>query len=227
MKMLTGYESFIECVEDGGFLFLTDIHPDAPSVSAMTRDEQWHTGDAETDPWQWKDRAAEEKRLAYGCILGGNKGFIAPRLYAAFVRACQPEQELEERWFSGTLKPAIWQVWQQFEEQPLQASPDLNRFWKNNGNKGTSGLDTAMKELMATFFVTVAGNRQKVGRDGVPYGWRHLLYERVDAWAPSAWLEPVESMTVDIARQAVLQAAQTLAPKVSEVDWNRLLRLKR
>jgi len=61
---------------------LSNILPDFPSLIKETPKEIWHTGDPDTDPWCWKDRAAEEKQIAFGCILGGHKGFVSSRLYS-------------------------------------------------------------------------------------------------------------------------------------------------
>ena len=104
MPVLTTYQAFVERVEELGFMALSRVLPGLPSLSSETLDNQWHTGIPETDPWQWKDRAAAEKRLAYGCILGGNKGFIAPRMYAVFYAACHPGISMIERWEAGEVK---------------------------------------------------------------------------------------------------------------------------
>ncbi len=224
MQRLRTYDDFLARIDQLGFLFLSDILPGMPSVVGETADGQWHTGDTDTDPWQWKDRAAAEKRFAFGCVLGGHKGFIAPRLYGAFVRACQPDGALEERHGEGLVKPAVWDLWQFFEGTPVLGTNDLNRLWKQSG-RSPAGLDGAIRELQREFWITVAGNRRKLDRFGQPTGWAHLLYERVDTWAPAAWLAPADDMTVPQARDAILTAARRMAPDVSESAIIRTLRL--
>jgi len=76
MLLLATYQDFIHRVEELGFLPMSNILLGYPSLGAETPGHIWHTG-LETDPWQWKDRAAGEKQLAYGCILGGHKGFVS------------------------------------------------------------------------------------------------------------------------------------------------------
>ncbi|MCA9869007.1 MAG: hypothetical protein KC487_01255, partial [Anaerolineae bacterium] len=99
--MLTTYEDFIARVEALGFMTLSPLLPRLPSLGGETAESQWHTG-LETDPWRWKDRVAEEKRLAYGCILGKHKGFVARRLYPIFYAAYHPTLSMPERWARGT-----------------------------------------------------------------------------------------------------------------------------
>lgn len=38
---------------------------------------------------------AEEKGLAFGCILGGHKGFVSPRMYSIFYAAFHPKEPME------------------------------------------------------------------------------------------------------------------------------------
>jgi hypothetical protein len=106
---------------------LTNILTGLPSLSSEAPKDSWHTGNPETDPWCWKDRAAEEKRLAYGCILGGHKGFVSPRMYSIFYTAYHPEELMEERRESGQISQTIWQLWQLFEEKTLLSTSDIRK----------------------------------------------------------------------------------------------------
>lgn len=101
MPLLTTYPDFLQRVEALGFYPMSNILRGYPSLGAETPAQIWHTG-LETDPWQWKDRAAVEKRLAYGCILGGHKGFVSRQMYPVFYAACHPAETMPERWAAGT-----------------------------------------------------------------------------------------------------------------------------
>ena len=91
MSLIT-YQDFLDRVDELGFMALSYMLPGLPCLSEETRSESWHGDDPDADPWAWKDRAAEEKRLAYGCILGGHKGFVSARMYPLLseVRAREP-----------------------------------------------------------------------------------------------------------------------------------------
>ncbi len=114
--MLTTYEDFLNRVETLGFMALSNILPGLPSLGDETSESLWHTG-LDSDPWRWKDRAAEEKRLAYGCILGRHKGFVAQRMYPIFYAAFHPSLSMPERWARGTINQSTWQLWRLFEER--------------------------------------------------------------------------------------------------------------
>ncbi len=185
---LLKYEDFLNRVEELGFMAFSDILDGLPSLTAETPGRSWHTGDSESDPWRWKDIAAEGKRLAFGCILGGNKGFVAGRLYPVFYAACRPRQSMEERRYEGLVSQAAWDVWKLFEKNRELDTGEIRRLAGVSKKKG-SRTDSAIKELQQNFYITVAGSRQKTDRLGQPYGWHINIYSKVEDWAPSNWLD--------------------------------------
>ena len=58
--MLNTYDDFVKRVDELGFMSFSNILPGWTSLSDETSRMQWHTSEHETDPWQWKDRAAKE-----------------------------------------------------------------------------------------------------------------------------------------------------------------------
>lgn len=225
MELLNSYSEFITRVIELGFMPLSDIIPGLPSVSHETRENQWHTGDPDTDPWQWKDRAATEKQLAFGCLLGGNKGFIAPRMYPYFRQAFQLKTDLEEVWMSGMLRPAVWEVWKYFEPDGMQSTSEIHRAWKASGKRGTAAADGALRELQMLFLVTVAGNRQRQDRFGQPFGWPSLLYGKTEEWVPESWMAGMESISPMEAREAILSAGIAMAPMAGREAIAKLFRI--
>ena len=49
---------------------------------------RWHTGDPETDPWEWRIRVLEERDdIAYGKIFFKKSGYITEEWYPYFLSA--------------------------------------------------------------------------------------------------------------------------------------------
>jgi hypothetical protein len=184
---LLRYKDFLDRVEELGFMPFSGIVDGLPSLVGETPVQIWHTGDPETDPWRWKDIAAEEKRLAFGCVLGGNKGFIAPRLYPVFLAACRPSEHMEERRYSGMVSQTVWELWKLFEDRKVLDTSEIRSCMGVKGKKGGGKVDSAIVELQRLFQITVAGSRQKIDKKGQPYGWHINVYERVEDWVPSEW----------------------------------------
>lgn len=200
---LLKYGDFLDRVEELGFMAFSDILDGLPSLASETPGRIWHTGDRETDPWCWKDIAAEEKRLAFGCILGGNKGFVAKRLYPVFYAAYRPRRSMEERRYDGLVSQAAWDVWRLFDKYRELDTGEIRRLTGVSKKKG-GRTDTAIRELQQNFYITVAGSRQKQDRTGQPYGWHINVYNKVEDWAPSDWLGGVKLMDREAAIEEIL-----------------------
>ncbi len=206
MEKLACYESFIDRVEELGFMVFSKILPEWTSLSDETTEEQWHTGEIGTDPWQWKDRAAQEKKLAFGCILNGHKGFVSKNWYPVFYAAYHPAASMEERWEAGEINQNVLKVWQLFSDATSLSTDEIRYRLNVTKKHGAGSVDTALKTLQKEYHITVSGNRRKLNSRGEPYGWPANTYERVIDWAPPDWLKPGKPMKQAEARKKILEA---------------------
>ncbi len=226
--MLRTYDQFVARVNELGFFsFYGRFLPGFPMLQTETTEEQWHTGDRETDPWQWKDRAAEEQQLAFGCVLGGHKGFISKRLYPLFYAACRPTLNMEERYARGEISQATWQLYKLFAGGAVLSTAEIRQALGVTKKEGASQVDTALRELQKEFSITVCGNRRKVSQDGREYGWPSNTYCRVADWAPAGWLDGSDMIDRDEARDQLLEIGCSIAPGIGRDVLSKLLFGKR
>ena len=221
MALLQTYEDFIERAEELGFLSLSRAIPGLPSLVDETPPSLWHQDDDATDPWDWKDRAADEKRLAYGCILGGIKGFVAPRLYLHFHTVFHPSSP-EERWGDGLLPPLAWKTWQLFDGRPRIGTRELRRL---TGEKGAR-LDAVLVSMQRCYDLTVCGREYRTGKDGQPFGWASNQYARVEDWVPESWWETASTSGPRESAEAILEAAAAFGPGLDLDDLAKRWGLK-
>lgn len=211
--LLTTYDAFLARVEALGFMLLSPLIPGLPSLGGETPESLWHTG-LDTDPWRWKDRAAAEKRLAYGCILGGHKGFVARRLYPVFYAAFQPALSMPERWEDGLISERIWRLWQLFEEAGTLTISQVRQAMSAGRKDGAAAVDTALQQLQREYYITIDGSERKISADGTPYGWHMNRYSRVTDWAPAGWLDGAEDMAATDAQALILDAGIAMSQGV-------------
>lgn len=223
--MLTTYEDFVARVDALGFMALSPLLPGLPSLGGETPERLWHTG-LDTDPWRWKDRAAEEKRLAYGCILGGHKGFVARAMYPIFYAAFHPPLPMPERWAAGTINQRTWQLWQLFEEKGTLNISQVRQILGAGRKQGASAIDSAIQQLQHEYYITVDGNDRKISAKGEPYGWPVNRYCRVLDWAPADWLGSTKACSVEEARKAILEKGVAVSDGVNPRDLARKLVLR-
>jgi hypothetical protein len=222
---LTTYEDFVARVESLGFMALSHLLPGLPSLGDETTESQWHTG-LITDPWRWKDRAAEEKRLAYGCILGGHKGFVTQRMYPIFYAAFHPTLSMPERWANGTVNQKTWQIWQLFEEKGTLNISLVRQILGISSKQGAGAADTAIQQLQHEYYITVDGNERKVSAKGEFYGWPINRYCRVEDWAPVGWLDSAKDWSVEEARELILDDGVAMSNGVNRRDLAKKLSLQ-
>jgi hypothetical protein len=215
--MLMTYDDFLDRVETLGFLSLSPFLPGLPSLGGETPENLWHTG-LDTDPWVWKDRAAEEKRLAYGCVLGGYKGFINQRMYAIFYAAYHPTLAMPERWESGIISQRTWQVWQLFERNEVLNISQVRQTLGVSRKQGASVVDKSIQQLQKEFYITMDGNDRKISAQGEFYGWPVNRYRRVMDWAPDGWLDNAERYSPAEAREMILNTGLAMSEGVTRQD---------
>lgn len=223
MILLQRYEDFLYRVDELGFMTLSSILPGFPSLSEETPKEIWHTGDYDTDPWCWKDRAAEEKRLAFGCILGGHKGFVSARMYSLFYKAFRPYEHMEERRAAGQISQTVWQLWQLFEAKTLLNTSDIRQEMGVTLKKGGSKVDKAIRELQQAYYITVAGSRKKMDKFGQPYGWSANVYDKVENWAPEEWIELNTALSSEEAKGRILDKGIAIGKNINRTQLAKKL----
>ena len=191
MELLLTYEDFLRYVNQTGLLaFYGKMPAGIPTLQALTLEKNWHTGDAETDPWQWKDRAAQEHTLAFGCVLNGYKGFLSKDLYPLFYDAFCEKETLEERYYEGHVSKTEMDVFRLFESGAVLSTADVRSALHVTKKQGAAALDTALKSLQRQFLLSVCGNKRKLSFDGLAYGWPANAYCLTELWAGDWLSEP-------------------------------------
>ena len=85
-------------IEQVGFLPL--FRSDIPgfSVEEHVATDAWWTGDAETDPWEWRKEIATGRRIAYGKFFGRKAGFISKEWFPYFANCRREGYDFDARW---------------------------------------------------------------------------------------------------------------------------------
>jgi hypothetical protein len=220
--MLRTYAEFLSYAEECGVMvFAGKFAEGFPNLYELTAPSRWHTGDPETDPWEWRDRAAIDKRLAFGNIIGGRKGFISPKLYPLFYSACRPDGSMEDRWSRGHVKKTVYDVYRLFEENGVLDTAEIRRRMNVRKSEGASAVDSAVVTLQKEFYITVCGNRRKKSFDGTEYGWPANTYQLTDDWAAD-WLRDPLLPTLD-ARTLILEHIAALDGRIDIKKAEKLL----
>lgn len=218
MKMIKNYGDFCAellkagfCMASGGsdegvFGLLPYAWNEQPPDSPI----RWFTGDAETDPWEWRMRVLEERDdIAYAKVFFRKAGYIAKEWYPYFWAARRGGKTLEDEYADGMISRSAKRIYGVICENgsvPLHEIKRLAGFSRED--KAT--FDRALTELQMGLYVTMCGRQQKRSRKGEEYGWSSTVFSTAERF----WGE-----------DAIEKAAKISEREAVEKITDRILRL--
>ncbi len=150
----------------------------------------WHTGDPETDPWEWRMRALEERKdIAYGKVFFGTSGYITKEWYPYFLAVRRQGMSYDEWYETGSISHMEKLVYDAIAENKRIALHDIKRdcgITKETSNQ----FDKALTSLQKNLFVTMCGRMPKLNKNGEPYGWNSTVFCTVEEfWGEDMFME--------------------------------------
>lgn len=143
---------------------------------------KWHTGEAETDPWEWRMRVLEERDdMAYAKVFFQASGFITKEWYPYFYAVRRQGESIEEAYEEGTISQTAKKIYDIISQGEI-ALHDVKRvggFRKEDNSK----FDRAVVELQMRMYITMCGRMEKRNKYGEVYGWSGTVFTTVeDFW---------------------------------------------
>jgi len=137
---------------------------------------RWHTGDPETDPWEWRIRVLEEKEdIVYAKLFFNKSGYITKEWYPYFLAVRRGGRTLMEEYEDGKVSyfaKRIYEIIAQSEAMPLHVIKQIDGFSKAD----SSQFDRALVELQMKMFVTMCGRQNKISNKGNEFGWSSTVF---------------------------------------------------
>lgn len=143
---------------------------------------KWHTGDLETDPWEWRMRVLEERDdIAYAKVFFKTSGFITKEWYPYFYAVRRNGETFEEAYENGTISQTAKRIYEIISdgEAALHEIKQLGGF----NREDNAAFDRAIVELQMRMYITMCGRVQKRNKYGETYGWSSTVFTTVeDFW---------------------------------------------
>ncbi|GLC80292.1 AlkZ-related protein [Lacrimispora brassicae] len=183
-KAIKNYDDFVSALLEAGFSMGGGNSEDVFSLITWNWDEQppydtpvrWHTGDPETDPWEWRMRVLDERDdIAYAKFFFKKSGYITKEWIPYFLTARRGNMLFEEAYEEGLISnygKRIYSVVAEHEILPLHAIKQLAGF----GKEEKSQFDRALIELQMKMYLTMCGRQQKISGKGEEYGWSSTVF---------------------------------------------------
>ena len=180
----------------------------------------WHTGDPETDPWEWRMRVLEERDdIAYGKVFFGASGYIAREWYPYFLAVRRQGFTFDEWYYEGKAGLMEKKIYEAVEQNGHMAFHDLKR--ECGITKESAGrFERALTNLQKNLFLTMCGRQQKFNRSGEPYGWNSTVFTTVEEfWGKDLAMD----ITPDAAYEKIRERILLLNPEAKEKDIKKFI----
>ncbi len=137
---------------------------------------RWHTGDTETDPWEWRIRVLKERDdIAYAKVFFKSSGYIAKEWYPYFIAVRRKGRSFDEAWRDGLISEPAKRIYDAVSENGRAAAHDIKRL-AGLENETSAKIEKALTELQMRMYLTICGSAQKLNKSGEPYGWSSVVY---------------------------------------------------
>jgi len=178
----------------------------------------WHTGDPETDPWEWRVRVLNERGdIAYSKCFFKKSGYITQEFYPYFIALRRGGYGFEDEYADGLISQyakRVYDVVRENDDLPLQEIKALGGFRRDDKSK----FDSALTELQMHLYLTICGTRRKTNAKGEEYGWNSTMFctterfwEDTDVFSRAAKLNETDAYSA--IRERVLKLNPTADEK--------------
>lgn len=151
---------------------------------------KWHTGDPETDPWEWRMRVLEERdNVAYSKLFFRTSGYITKEWYPYFYAVRRKGETFDEAYESGTVSEMEKRIYDivscgEFAFHEIKQAGNFSR-------EENAKFDRAIVNLQMRMFITMCGRAQKINKNGEGYGWNSTVFTTVENfWEKRGFLLP-------------------------------------
>jgi len=219
--MILNFQDFVHELLQAGFSMGGGSKTDAFSIISWSWNEEppyptpvrWHTGDAETDPWEWRMRVVEERNdIAYGKFFSKKSGFITRAWLPLFMVARQVERSFEDAYYEGKFSQMAKRIYTLLEEEDEVAYHDMKSLL-NVSKEDTKEFERALLELQGKLYITISGRQQKRSANGELYGWSSTVFATMEKFFGSELMKEAKEWDKESAIEKITAQVITLNPQ--------------
>lgn len=222
--MVQNYADFIKTLGEAGFSMGGGNDEGIYAVIPFSWNEdhpydtpvKWHTGDAETDPWEWRMRVLDERDdIAYAKVFFKKSGYITKAWYPYFLAARRKGMTFEDALLSGHISHYAKRVYDVVSSNgsiPLH----LIKEQAGIGKEEKSKFESALVELQMKLFITIAGRQQKVSLSGSEYGWSSTVFCTTEVFWGDEVFEAAEAIGYEAACEKIKAQILKLNPDAAD-----------
>ncbi len=135
---------------------------------------KWHTGDPETDPWEWRMRVLEERsEFAYAKVFFGVSGYITKEWYPYFLSVRRKGKSFAKAYNDGEISQTAKRIYELVSDNGRLAVHEIKQL---GGLEKCKDFDKSLTELQMKMYLTMCGRAPKLNKNGEPFGWYSTVF---------------------------------------------------
>jgi len=176
----------------------------------------WHTGDPDTDPWEWRMRVLDERNdVAYSKVFFKKAGYITKEWYPYFIAARRGGKSFYNQYADGTAShfaKRIYDAVTDYSSLPLDEIKRIAGFSREDKSK----FDAALTELQMKLFLTTCGSQAKLSQTGEEYGWSSTVFCTTEQFWGGDLFDAAANISEEDAIDAITERIMKLNPSANE-----------
>ena len=217
MKISTieGFNEFCNEMRKIGFCLSGNNGEEVFSLKNHYSDNiDFHTGDINLDPWEWRIRAIKEcDYISYGKVFFNKAGWITTDWISNFISVRRYGKSFEELYQDGLMTQMEKQVYNLINTDIRVSVKDINiELGKSNKNL----IAKALSNLQMKLLITICGETYKISNKGEPYGWPVTVFCTIEEKFGSEVSENAQNIEPDIAYSKIAEHIKKQNPNVTD-----------
>lgn len=177
---------------------------------------RWHTGDPETDPWEWRMRVLEERDdVAYAKVFFGTSGYITKEWYSYFISARRRGTDFTAAYENGEISHTAKTVYDIVSGHGAAALHEI-KLLGGFAKEDKSRFDKAVTELQMKMFITMCGRVSRKSHTGEEYGWKATVFTTPESFFGEEFIAEALKIPAKEAEEKIREQVLKLNPSAEE-----------
>ena len=229
--MIRCYDDFIEALLSVGFSMAGGSADGIYSVIDWGWNETppyetpiaWHTGNLETDPWEWRMRVLDERNdIAYAKLFFKKSGFITREWYPYFLSARRAGWTFDESYDYGTISHYAKRIYDAIVENGALATHTIKQVAGFSRDE-KSNFDKALTELQMKMYLTMCGKQYRSIKAEINNCWASTVMTTTENFFGEDVFEEADSIPQEVAVEKIREQILKLNPSADENKINKFI----
>jgi hypothetical protein len=184
---------------------------------------QWHTGNPDTDPWEWRIRVLNERDdIAYSKVFFRKAGYITKQWYPYFLAARRKGKVFEDDYYDGVISNFAKRIYNTVSEYNRLALHEIKRL-AGFSREDKSRFDSALTELQMRMYLTICDIYYNVSHKGEMYGFSSTVFCTTESFWGKEVFDQADTIDEDEAVEAISEKVFLMNPAVRRDKLTRFI----